>query len=42
MLLKQGKTYKQVKDLTGISKSTLNRARNVSVQEKADKLFCAE
>jgi DNA invertase Pin-like site-specific DNA recombinase len=34
MLLKQGKTYKQVKDLTGISKSTLNRARNVSVQEK--------
>lgn len=42
MLLKQGKTYKQVKDLTGISKSTLNRARNVPVQEKADKLFCAE
>ena len=42
MLLKQGKTYKQVKDLTGISKSTLNRARNVSVQERADKLFCAE
>ena len=35
MLLKQGKTYKQVKDLTGISKSTLNRARNVSVQEKS-------
>ena len=28
MLLEQGKTYKQVKELTGISKSTLNRARN--------------
>lgn len=27
MLLEQGKTYKQVKDLTGISKSTLNRYR---------------
>ena len=27
MLLEQGKTYKQVKDLTGISKSTLLRAR---------------
>ena len=28
MLLNQGKTYKQVQELTGISKSTLNRARN--------------
>ena len=28
MLLEQGKTYKQVKALTGISKSTLNRAKN--------------
>jgi uncharacterized protein YerC len=31
MLLEQGKSYKQVKELTGISKSTLNRSRNVSV-----------
>ena len=31
MLLEQGKSYKQVKDLTGISKSTLIRARKMSV-----------
>lgn len=31
MLLEQGKTYKQVKELTGISKSTLNRARNGTI-----------
>lgn len=30
MLLEQGKSYKQVKDLTGISKSTLIRARKMS------------
>ena len=28
MLLEQGKTYRQVKSMTGISKSTLNRVRN--------------
>jgi DNA invertase Pin-like site-specific DNA recombinase len=31
MLLEQGKTYKQVKELTGISKSTLIRARNGTI-----------
>lgn len=31
MLLEQGKSYKQVKELTGISKSTLSRARKSGI-----------